>query len=370
MAAIQLRKATKRFGSAVVLRSIDLDVPPGKFTVLLGPSGCGKSTLLRMIAGLEDVSSGDIAIDDQVVNDLGPKERGAAMVFQNYALYPHKTVFENIAFPLRMEGIRSPDIDQRVRETARQLHIEELLQRYPRDLSGGQRQRVAMGRAIIRKPKFFLFDEPLSNLDAELRVTLRLEIARLQRQLAATMIFVTHDQVEAMTLADTLVVMHSGVIQQIGSPLEVYRAPANRFVAGFVGSPAMNFFEVISHAVVEGGTQLTLKGGVSLRIPNRLPDQPATVGIRPEHVELDPIHADNLIVAAPGDFQMVGVEHLGDRSFTHVELALGEFTFVTSAGHSIGENEQIRVRFPPESLHVFGKDGRSIASAARFSNSP
>ena len=370
MAAIELRKATKRFGSAVVLRSIDLVVPPGKFTVLLGPSGCGKSTLLRMIAGLEDVSSGHITIDDQVVNDLGPKERGAAMVFQNYALYPHKTVFENIAFPLRMEGTPSRDIEQRVRETARQLHIEELLQRYPRDLSGGQRQRVAMGRAIIRKPKFFLFDEPLSNLDAELRVTLRLEIARLQRQLAATMIFVTHDQVEAMTLADTLVVMHGGVIQQIGSPLEVYRAPANRFVAGFVGSPAMNFFAVTSHHLVDGGTQLTLKGGVSLRLPYPLVDQPGMVGIRPEHVEFDPDDSDNLISAAPSAFQMLGVEHLGDRSFAHVELSLGEFTFVTPAGHSIAADEQIRVRFPPELLHAFGNDGRSIAPAARFSDSP
>ena len=361
MTAIKLRGATKSFGSTVVLRSIDLDIAAGKFTVLLGPSGCGKSTLLRLIAGLEDLSAGSIKIDNKEVDDLGPKERGAAMVFQNYALYPHKTVFENIAFPLRMEGIPITEIDLRVRETAKQLHIEELLQRYPRDLSGGQRQRVAMGRAIIRKPKFFLFDEPLSNLDAELRVTLRLEIARLQRKLAATMIFVTHDQVEAMTLADTLVVMHGGVIQQIGSPVAVYRAPVNRFVAGFVGSPAMNFFTVTAHQVVDGGTLINLNGGVSLRLPFMLVDQPATLGIRPEHVEFDPGKADNLIYADPSAFEILGMEHLGDRSFAHVELALGEITFVTPTEHSISPKEQLRLRLPPESLHVFGRDGRSLA---------
>jgi len=369
MSNIELRGATKCFGSVTVLRSIDLDIPAEKFTVLLGPSGCGKSTLLRLIAGLEDLSSGSIKIDGHGVDDLGPKERGAAMVFQNYALYPHKTVFENIAFPLRMQGTAKPEIDLRVRETARQLHIEELLQRFPRDLSGGQRQRVAMGRAIIRKPKFFLFDEPLSNLDAELRVTLRLEIARLQRQLAATMIFVTHDQVEAMTLADTLVVMNGGVVQQIGSPLEVYRTPANRFVAGFVGSPAMNFFKVTAHQAVNGGTQLNLHGGVSLWLPFSLADQPETLGIRPEHVELDPAGEDNLISTDPSAFKMLGVEHLGDRSFAHVEFAFGEITFVTPAEHSISHSEPLRLRLPPKSLHVFGNDGRSLVPSLRLPDS-
>jgi len=366
MAVIELRKVSKSFGGTHVLRSIDLDIPQGRLTVLLGPSGCGKTTLLRLIAGLEEMSSGDILIDGQVVNDLGPKERGCAMVFQSYALYPHKTVFENLAFPLAMEGLPRQEIEQRVRETARQLQLDELLKRYPRELSGGQRQRVAMGRAMIRKPKFFLFDEPLSNLDAELRVRLRLEIARLQQQLAATMIFVTHDQVEAMTLAHTLVVIHGGVIQQVGSPLEVYRAPTNHFVARFVGSPSMNFFNVAAWNLEGGGTRLTLAGGHSLWVPFTLADRPAVIGIRPEHVEFDPVDSDNLIVASPGEFQLTGVEHLGDRSYAHVGLSIGELSFLTPAEHSLATATQVRVGFPAEHLHVFGHDGRTIAGASSF----
>jgi ABC-type sugar transport system ATPase subunit len=369
MAVIELQKVSKSFGSTPVLRSLDLTIPQGRLTVLLGPSGCGKTTLLRLIAGLEEISSGDILIDGQVVNDLGPKERGCAMVFQSYALYPHKTVFQNLAFPLTMEGLPRQEIEQRVGDTAKQLHIDELLGRYPRELSGGQRQRVAMGRAMIRKPQFFLFDEPLSNLDAELRVRLRLEIARLQQQLAATMIFVTHDQVEAMTLAHTLVVIHGGVIQQIGSPLDVYRNPTNRFVAGFVGSPSMNFFDVAASNPDGGGTRLTLAGDYSLWVPYTLTDKPGAVGIRPEHVEFAPVDCKNIVVAGPGEFQLTGTEHLGDRSYAHIVLSLGELTFLTAAEHSLTTTREIHVGFPPDHLHVFGCDGRTIGAASLHSPS-
>ncbi len=360
MAVIDLRRVVKRFGTTEVLRSIDLTIPHGKLTVLLGPSGCGKSTMLRLIAGLEDLTSGDIEIDGKNVNDLGPKERGCAMVFQNYALYPHKSVFDNLAFPLAMEGMARSIIAKKVRETARQLHIDELLERRPRDLSGGQRQRVAIGRAMIRKPQFFLFDEPLSNLDAELRVRMRLEIARLQKDLQTTMVFVTHDQVEAMTLAHTIVVMCDGTIQQIGSPLAVYRNPNNRFVASFIGSPSMNFFDVTATATDGGVTRMTLAGGQAITVPRVLADEPVTLGIRPEHVEFNPDLQDNRISDVAGEYQVIGIEQLGDRSYAHLGLSLGELTILTPVEHQFGVGSPFVARFPPDRIHVFAAGGRTL----------
>ncbi len=243
MASIEILDVSKAFGATQVLHNIDLEVPDGEFLVLVGPSGCGKSTLLRMIAGLEEVSSGEIVIGDRVVTDLPPKSRDIAMVFQNYALYPHMTVRDNMAFSLKLHGVDKPDIARQVADAAAILDLTPYLERYPRQLSGGQRQRVAMGRAIVRKPQVFLFDEPLSNLDAKLRVQMRVEIKALHQRLKATSIYVTHDQIEAMTMADRIVVLNAGRVEQIGSPLELYDAPANLFVAGFIGSPAMNFIK-------------------------------------------------------------------------------------------------------------------------------
>jgi ABC-type sugar transport system ATPase subunit len=360
MASIQLNAVAKSFGSVEVLRALSVEIPDQKLTALLGPSGCGKSTLLRLVAGLEDLTSGEIRIDGKVVNDLGPKERGCAMVFQNYALYPHKSVFENLAFPLRMERVGGAEIKRRVEETARHLHIAELLDRLPKHLSGGQRQRVAMGRAMIRQPKVFLFDEPLSNLDAELRVRLRLEISRLQRQLSATMIFVTHDQVEAMTLADTIVVMRGGVIQQVGAPLDIYRRPANRFIAGFIGSPAMNMFDVVESKSDTCGTAFTLKDGSVLRIGRRLPAPAISVGIRPEHVVLDGPQVDNSLNFAGGTLQSAGIENLGDRGYCHLVTPIGALSILVPAGHAMDMRQAHTIGFSADDIHTFNKDGVSV----------
>lgn len=356
MTSIELNGVNKRYGNVEVIRSLDLEIPGNKLTVLLGPSGCGKSTLLRMIAGLEDISAGDIRIDGEVVNERGPKERGCAMVFQSYALYPHKTVYENLAFPLRMERAPADAIDRRVHEVAQQLHIEDYLQRRPKDLSGGQRQRVAMGRAMIRRPKVFLFDEPLSNLDAELRVRLRLEISRMQKELQATMIFVTHDQVEAMTLADTIVIMRAGEIQQMGSPMDIYSAPANRFVATFIGSPSMNIYHVTPLA----SGAFNLANGATIATDRLLPADAAHIGIRPEHVEMPPKDTDNSVTLAADTVHLIGVEHLGDRSYAHFETAIGEVTLQLPVGQSPDTSRDLTIRFPPEHLHFFDANGAMI----------
>jgi sn-glycerol 3-phosphate transport system ATP-binding protein len=288
MADISIRNVTKRFGKTEILHGISCNIRNGEFIVILGPSGCGKSTLLRMIAGLEDITSGEVTIDGQVVNRLEPAERDIAMVFQNYALYPHMTVYRNMAYGLKMRRMPKEDIDRRVRNAARILELEALLNRKPRELSGGQRQRVAMGRCIVREPKVFLFDEPLSNLDAKLRVQMRLEIRKLHEDLKITSIFVTHDQVEAMTLGDRLVVLEDGYAVQIGSPIEVYERPANMFVAGFIGSPAMNFMEV---TVEEGGRSLRLPGEIRFSLNGSILSswvgKKIILGIRPEHLEID-----------------------------------------------------------------------------------
>src|SRR5271155_4283304 len=314
MAGLDIKAINKSYGSAHVLSDINLAIDDREFLVLVGPSGCGKSTLLRMIAGLDAPTSGDIFIGNRLVNALAPAERKIAMVFQSYALYPHMDVRKNMTFGLKFTGVEPAEREKRVAEAARMLRLEELLQRYPRDLSGGQRQRVAIGRAIVREPDVFLFDEPLSNLDAALRVSTRVEIARLHRLLGATMVYVTHDQIEAMTLADRIVVMNQGRIEQIGKPLDLYYAPANLFVAGFIGSPAMNFFpaEVVS---VEDGKARIAGGSIAafaLPAGSFKPGARLTIGVRPEH----------LAPVAGGDFATAGVvelvELLGEASYAHV----------------------------------------------------
>jgi multiple sugar transport system ATP-binding protein len=291
MAQVSLRKVVKRFDDTEAVRGIDLDIVDKEFVVLVGPSGCGKSTTLRMIAGLEDVSAGEIAVDGEVVNDVPPKDRDMAMVFQNYALYPHMTVFENMSFGLRLKRYPKDEIARRVREAARILDITELLERKPRQLSGGQRQRVAMGRAIVRNPKVFLFDEPLSNLDAKLRVQMRTEIKRVHQKVRTTTVYVTHDQVEAMTLADRVVVMNAGRIEQIGAPNDLYHAPVTRFVAGFIGSPAMNFLPCRLEEA-SGALQVRLSDDIALPVPPSRTQRyrshanrtGLTFGLRPEHL--------------------------------------------------------------------------------------
>ncbi|MEM7566046.1 MAG: ABC transporter ATP-binding protein, partial [Pseudomonadota bacterium] len=308
MAKLEIEGLWKRFGSIEVLKDIDLRVEPGEFVVFVGPSGCGKSTLLRMICGLEEVSDGVIAVNDQVVNDVPSSKRGIAMVFQSYALYPHMTVAQNMGYALRLAGTPKPEIEARVAAAAAILQIDGLLARKPRQLSGGQRQRVAIGRAIVREPQIFLFDEPLSNLDAALRVDMRMEFARLKDRLGTTMIYVTHDQVEAMTLADKIVVMNAGRIEQVGSPIDLYARPANRFVAGFIGSPKMNFLPARAEA---GG--VALPGGRLRMAATR--DGLTEIGVRPEHLRLGS-DGDGVIAGT-----LEATEHLGSDTFAILSVA-------------------------------------------------
>ena len=303
MAAVTLSQVRKAFGSSEVVHGVDIAIEDGEFCVLVGPSGCGKSTLLRMIAGLEEITSGEIAIGIRVVNNVAPKERDIAMVFQNYALYPHMTVLDNMAFSLKLAGVAKEQLQQRVQEAAGILGLTEYLGRYPRQLSGGQRQRVAMGRAIVRNPQVFLFDEPLSNLDAKLRVQMRTEIKALHQRLKTTTVYVTHDQIEAMTMADKIVVMNAGRVEQIGSPLECYDNPANLFVAGFIGSPAMNFLKgrLVRN---EAGMQVQMADGLLLPAPASaaLEGREVVVGVRPEHLSVrsDGVHAEVVVVEPTG----------------------------------------------------------------------
>ncbi|MFA5914067.1 MAG: sn-glycerol-3-phosphate ABC transporter ATP-binding protein UgpC, partial [Burkholderiales bacterium] len=283
MAKVELRSVTKRFGTAEVIKGVSINVEDGEFVVIVGPSGCGKSTLLRMVAGLEAITDGEILIGERVVNNLEPKDRDIAMVFQNYALYPHMSVYANMAYGLKIRGFAKDDIETRVQRAAKILELGELLARKPRELSGGQRQRVAMGRAIVREPAVFLFDEPLSNLDAKLRVQMRLEIQKLHRSLGTTSVYVTHDQVEAMTLAQRMIVMSAGRTEQIGAPAEVYQRPATQFVAGFIGSPAMNFLRGRANA---GGLTLADGGHLAVPVPAALAGRELVLGIRPEHLDV------------------------------------------------------------------------------------
>lgn len=333
MGQIVLNQVKKQFGDVVVIPPLDLTINDGEFVVFVGPSGCGKSTLLRLIAGLEDVSDGSIAIDGNEAADLPPAKRGLAMVFQSYALYPHMSVRKNIAFPLKMAKMEQLEIDQRVENAAKVLNLTDYLDRKPGQLSGGQRQRVAIGRAIVRQPAAFLFDEPLSNLDAALRVGMRLEISELHKRLETTMIYVTHDQVEAMTMADKIVVLNAGRIEQVGSPLELYRAPKNLFVAGFIGSPKMNFIS---------GEVAASHGA-------------ATIGIRPEHL---------VVSKDSGDWEgRVGVaEHLGSDTFIHIhDTGLVETLTVRVDGEvDLNHGDVVKVSMRPEMVHLFDQNGERI----------
>jgi multiple sugar transport system ATP-binding protein len=332
MAAVTLNGVHKSFGSTAVVHGIELGIEDGEFCVLVGPSGCGKSTLLRMIAGLEEISGGEIAIGGRVVNNVAPKERDIAMVFQNYALYPHMTVFDNMAFSLKLAGVANEQMRQRVAEAADILGLKDYLQRYPRQLSGGQRQRVAMGRAIVRKPQVFLFDEPLSNLDAKLRVAMRTEIKALHQRLKTTSVYVTHDQIEAMTMADKIVVMNAGRVEQIGSPLELYDNPTNLFVAGFIGSPAMNFIP----GTVNGGA-IDVGGGVSFSLKNNPTTKNGSdiiLGVRPEHLAVSP----NGLPA-----EVVVVEPTGADTQIFCKLAGVDVTAVVRERHEFHPGESIRL---------------------------
>ncbi|KAF0813954.1 Maltose/maltodextrin import ATP-binding protein MalK [Andreprevotia sp. IGB-42] len=360
MAQVSLKNLKKSYdGKQDVLASINLEIDDGEFTVLVGPSGCGKSTLLRMLSGLEEITAGDLVIDNVRCNDLPPAKRGIAMVFQSYALYPHMNVYKNMAFGLKIHGAGKEEIERRIKHAAGILKIDHLLHRLPRELSGGQRQRVAIGRAIVREPKLFLFDEPLSNLDAALRVQTRLEIAKLHRDLKATIVYVTHDQVEAMTLGDKIVVMHDGHIQQAGTPLELYQQPANLFVAGFIGSPKMNLVEGVIADASATGVTVTLAGGQTLRTEvdgtGLTAGGRVTVGIRAEHLWEN--HS--------GSEQFTGtvnlVEHLGEANFLYITLSNGHDVVVRGDGErevAIGDN--VSLSAPSASFHVFNHDGKAL----------
>jgi alpha-glucoside transport system ATP-binding protein len=338
MASVTIRDLKKSYGDLQVMHGIDLDVNEGEFVVFVGPSGCGKSTLLRMIAGLEEVTSGEISIGDKVVNEVAPSKRGVAMVFQSYALYPHMTVFNNMAFGLKQTKTAPDEIDRRVREAAEVLQITDYLDRSPRNLSGGQRQRVAIGRAIVRDPEVFLFDEPLSNLDAALRVKTRLEIARLHERLNSTMIYVTHDQVEAMTLADKIVVLRDGQVEQVGSPIDLYQRPANAFVAQFIGSPKMNFFQTAE-----------LAKNASKKLPAEA--MGANIGLRPEH--LVPCSEKDAILGGTLDL----IEQLGEYALVHLNTnSSASFIVKMDVPPEVAKGAQMWFTANPGLVHLFDQD--------------
>ncbi len=343
MTGVTLNSVIKKYGETQVIHGIDLEIQDGEFCVFVGPSGCGKSTLLRMIAGLEETTGGSMKIGARDVTHLDPSERGVAMVFQTYALYPHMTVKENMGFGLKMNGVPKKEIEAKVAEASRILKLDEYLKRKPAALSGGQRQRVSIGRAIVRGPEVFLFDEPLSNLDAELRVDMRVEIARLHREIGATMVYVTHDQVEAMTLADKIVVLRKGVIEQVGAPMDLYRDPDNRFVAGFIGSPAMNFVS----GSVKGGNVVAPGIGNTLnrQVASAFEGKKLLVGLRPEHIEIDP---------AGNDLTVDLTESLGGVSYAYLTTAQGEKIVVEERGDErVTEGSKVGLKFEQERVFLF-----------------
>ena len=358
MATLQLRNITKHFGDTQVIKGIDLEVNDREFVVFVGPSGCGKSTLMRMIAGLESASDGDILIDGQRINDVGPADRGLAMVFQSYALYPHMTVEGNMGFSMKLAGVPKEERRAKVLEAAKILQLEPLLDRKPKALSGGQRQRVAIGRAIVRNPSIFLFDEPLSNLDAALRVQMRIELARLHDELDATMIYVTHDQIEAMTMADKIVVLHDGVVEQVGSPMALYHHPRNRFVAGFIGSPKMNFLPVTLTGVTPEGVDIRLPGGGERSVPadgqHLVSNATLELGVRPEHLVLDE--------QGPLSGEIKVLERLGGQTSLYVQMDDELVTIMADGDVAYRVHDTVHFGFAPERAHLFDADGLALAS--------
>jgi len=361
VAQVQLEKVTKIYDNDfVAVKSVDIDIQDKEFIVLVGPSGCGKSTLLRMIAGLEDISSGELRIDGKVVNDVPPKDRDIAMVFQNYALYPHMTVYENMAFGLKLRKFPKEEIDERVKEAADILDLAHLLDRKPKALSGGQRQRVAVGRAIVRKPKVFLFDEPLSNLDAKLRVQMRTEISKLHSRLESTMVYVTHDQIEAMTMGDKIVVLKDGLVQQIDSPLNLYNNPHNKFVAGFIGSPAMNF---INGKIEKNGRYTFISDSINVPIPEdkahklaSYENKSVTLGIRPEHIQysMEP----NDTASIPATIEVI--EPMGNETVLYVKAGKNELTarILPQSDLRVGTECQLSINL--QKIHFFDSEENTI----------
>ena len=358
MSSLQLDQVGKRYGAVEVINNLSLQVQQGEFLVFLGPSGCGKTSLLRMVAGLESVTSGRVLIGGQDVTHRPPGQRQLAMVFQHYALYPHMSVRDNLAFGLQNVGLPKAEIDRRVAEASRMLELDSLLQRKPEQLSGGQRQRVAIGRAVVKEPALFLFDEPLSNLDAALRGRTRVELARLHQRLGATMVFVTHDQLEAMTLATRIVVMNKGAIEQVGTPAEIYRRPATRFVASFIGTPGMNLLPVERAADNEAGLCTVLVAGgqrvVTALHGSTVPAGALTLGVRPE----------NLVIAEQGPLRgsVELVEFLGDRSLVHVALADGQTLIATAGAHVPARGERVALAAHTSELQLFDAQGRAHAA--------
>jgi multiple sugar transport system ATP-binding protein len=362
VATVTLKDVRKSFGDFEVIKGVSLDVLDREFVVFVGPSGCGKSTLLRMVAGLEEITAGEVLIDGVRMNDVSPAKRGLAMVFQSYALYPHMNVADNMGFSLKLAKVGKEERAQKVQEAARILQLDPLLHRKPKELSGGQRQRVAIGRAIVRKPKVFLFDEPLSNLDAALRVQMRIELTRLHDHLNATMIYVTHDQVEAMTLADKIVVLQGGIIEQVGSPMELFHHPRNLFVAGFIGSPKMNFVKTTAKAVNGEVVTVGLPGGASLEVSveaGRAREGSAlTLGARPEHIAL----ADDGAIKG----EVLVVERLGGSTLLHVKVEGGELLTVQADGECpVHMHEKVGLAIAADRAHLFDDQGLAIPSVSR-----
>ena len=361
MASVDLKSVTKRFGATEVIHGVDLSVADGSFCALLGPSGCGKSTLLRMIAGLEPVTSGAVMIDGAEVTHVPPAKRRIAMVFQSYALYPHLTVRGNICFSMSLAGMPKAKQNERADHVARMLQLEPLMDRRPAQLSGGQRQRVAIGRALVRDPHVFLFDEPLSNLDAQLRVAMRLELANLHSTLKTTMIYVTHDQVEAMTLADKIVVLDRGRVAQVGSPLELYNTPANKFVAAFIGSPAMNFLPAAIRSGNGALLDATIAGNKSLTVARRNGTAPVSpsqgeIGVRPEHIQLVDPGAPNAVISGTASV----VERLGNTTYVYVDTPSGRIIVEAGGASPIASGANVGLAVDAAQAHAFGADGNTL----------
>jgi multiple sugar transport system ATP-binding protein len=372
MATVTFEHVYKSYGPVTVVHDFNLEIVDGEFMVLVGPSGCGKTTSLRMIAGLEDITSGTLRIADRVVNDVPPKDRDIAMVFQSYALYPHMSVYDNLAFGLKLRKVAKSEIDRRVKEAATMLDLGRLLDRKPKALSGGQRQRVALGRAIVREPKVFLMDEPLSNLDAKLRVETRANIARLHQRLKTTMVYVTHDQVEAMTMGDRIAVMNEGRLQQVGSPQELYDRPVNRFVAGFIGSPSMNFIDVTgtdgATAGTSGAGSRLEAGGVSIPVTDRIRDvvrsaegRAMVAGFRPEHFDLGETDGQSATVAGTAEV----VEYLGNEELLHVNVDGRDIVAIIGSEFRVRPGDKVTLRIPLEKVYLFDPESGMALSTER-----